>query len=295
MESYKCKKLSLPLLGIGTWSGLWGRRERPVLNATAFGQSIKLLQTAVALNLNHIDTAEMYGNGYAEEVIGLATAHINRQRLFVTSKVKGNRLTRRDVISAAKESLSRLKMDYLDLYLVHWFESKDALAEIIAALDDLVDQGLVAHIGVSNFSVPQIMVAQKLTRHEIAANQIEYNLLRMNFGKTPHIHSDMLPFCEENHVLVIAYNPLAGGILAKSESLPILPILATKYNRTCAQISIRWIVQHKNLVTIPSTSRLDHLLEIREVLDFELEPSDHELLTQQALHAEADRFHKTRQ
>lgn len=289
----KNSKLILPLLGFGTWSGIWGRKDRPTFNPSAIDQGVTLIQSAIKFGLKNIDTAEMYGNGYAEELIGCAVSQIDRRLVFLTSKVNGNRLTRQDVISAAKSSLYRLKMDYINLYLVHWFESNDVLVEIISALDDLVEQGLVANIGVSNFDVNQLIEAQKLSRHAIAANQVEYNLLNLNYGKTKYIHSQMLPFCNENKISVIAYNPLAGGKLATAESFPLLSHLSKKYGCSCAQIAIRWLIQHDNLSTICGTSRTDHLLEISKVLDFEMEEEDHVMLTREALHAEYNSFYKS--
>lgn len=279
----KCKtsvSMTLPSLGIGTWSGLWGRFDRPVSSPGSATTCIRIIRQAIQNGIMHIDTAEMYGKGYAEALIGEAIAGMDRQSIFLTSKVRGDRSTREAVIAAANNSLGRLKTDYLDLYLIHWYESEESLVETLSALDYLVEHGLVKNIGVSNFNIVQMKAAQQISRYKIVANQVEYNLLRRNNGKTPNVQSELISYCRQNDIFVIAYNPLAGGVLSNMQAHPLLRELSAKYRKTSAQISLRWLVEQENVVAIPGTTNQDHLMEIGDVLRFELEPIDHERLTE---------------
>src|SRR5262249_10226198 len=150
----------------------------------------------------HVDTAEMYGSGGAEEVVAAAIRGRRRADLFLTSKVLPQNASRRGIAHAAEKSLRRLATDYLDLYLLHW-PSRYQIEETMAGLEDLVARGLVRYIGVSNFDVEELRDAMRaLARERVACNQVLYNL--GNRG----IERELIPLCEKEGIAVVGYTPL---------------------------------------------------------------------------------------
>lgn len=262
--------VQIPALGLGTW-GMGGKEEK---DTTYDKENVLAIKTAIKLGITHIDTAEFYGNGHAEELVGEAIKEFNRKDLFITTKVKGENLSYEDVISAAKRSLKRLGTNYIDLYLIHWPNPDIPLKETMKAMDYLVKEKLVRFIGVSNFSVEEMKEAQKHSENKIVANQIEYNLLVRDKGLfSEDMESEILPYCQEKDILFIAWRPLALGQLAKP-GLPLLDDLARKYNKTQAQIAINWLVSKKNVITIPKATGIEHLKENLGSIGWKLEQKD---------------------
>jgi len=250
--------VNLPVLGLGTWD--MGGQLMP--DTTRDQAEVQAIKTAIMLGMTHIDTAEMYGRGHSEELVGEAIADFKRENLFITTKVSPEHLRYDDVIAAATASLRRLKTDNIDLYLIHVPNPTIPIQETMKAFDFLCKEGVVRFVGVSNFTVDQIKEAQKYTQNKIVANQIEYNLLTRNRGGeyTSGMESTIIPYCQENDIVVIAYKPLARGMLARP-GFKILDELAEKYNKTPAQIAINWLISKQGIITIPKATNIAHLKE----------------------------------
>jgi diketogulonate reductase-like aldo/keto reductase len=262
--------LTIPSVGFGTWDiggGMTADRTRDE-------EAISVIGAAIKLGVTHIDTAELYGDGHAEELVGEAIRELDRKALFVTTKVKWSNLHYKDVMEAAKRSLKRLRTDYVDLYLIHTPNESVPIQETMRAMDDLADAKMTRFIGVSNFSVEQMEKAQRASRHKIVANQIEYNLLTRNSGMhTTDMETSIIPYCQKEGVAVIAYRPLAKGELARP-GFALLDEFAQKYGKTQAQIAINWLISKPNIVTIPKTMRIERVKENLGAIGWKLSAED---------------------
>lgn len=262
--------ITIPVIGLGTWT-IGGGNEA---DTTYDKEDISAMRTAIKFGITHIDTAEAYAQGHTEELVGRAIGGFDRKSLFITSKVSPEHLSYDDLLASAKGSLQRLNTDYIDLYLIHAPNSDIPIQETMKAMDSLVEQKLIRCMGVSNFSVEQIKEAQKYTKNKIVANQIEYNLLVRNEGRvTNDMESKIIPYCQENNILIIAWRPLAKGELAKP-GLRILDELVKKYNRTQSQIAINWLISKKGIVTITKSTKLEHLKENLGAIGWKLKQED---------------------
>jgi len=175
--------------------------------------------------------------------------------------VKWVNLRYKDVIAAAKRSLKRLRIRFVDLYLIHTPNSAIPIEETMRAMDYLVDNGLTRFIGVSNFSVKQIQEAQQNSKNKIVANQMEYNLLVRNEGMhTQDMQSKIIPYCQKNRIIVISYRPLAKGELAKP-GIELLDELAEKYGKTQAQMALNWLISKPSIIAIPKAAKIEHVKE----------------------------------
>lgn len=263
----------VPVLGLGT-SQMGGKTK---MGTTHDAECINAIKKAVEMGYTHIDTAEVYANGHTEELVSEAIKGIDRKKLFITTKVWKENLKYDDVIKAAKNSLKRLQMDYVDLYLVHAPNESIPIQETMKAMDYLVEQGITKFIGVSNFSVEQLKEAQKHTKNKIVANQIEYNLMTRENGQwTDKMESEIIPYCNENGILVIAWRPVLLGNVPTDKDL--LNELAKKYNKTIYQIAINWIISKNNIVTIVKSTNVDHLKEDIEAVNWKIDKEDIERL-----------------
>ncbi len=260
--------LRIPALGLGTWA-IGGEFNARLATEK---QDIALVKSALDVGYSHIDTASIYGAGQTEKIIGEATWDFPREKLFLTTKVWKTDLRYKDVLSSLNSSLGRLRTSYVDLLLVHWPNPSIPLKETMEAMELLYDEGKARAIGVSNFSVSDIMEAQKFLKNAtIAVNQIEYNLLKRD------AEEELLPFCEKNNILTIAYRPLAKGMLSALNH-PLLLELCSKYKKTKPQIALRWVISNKNIAAIAKAGSLAHLKENLDVFDFELSAKDKKAL-----------------
>ena len=263
----------LPAVGIGTWDmgrakGAWQLvREKP--DHSNDEECTAAIKEAVKLGMWHIDTAEMYSSGHAEEIVGAAIKEMPRDKVFVTTKVLPDHLKHDSLIAAANESLKRMQLEYADLYLIHWLNSTSQIKEAIGAIDELVAAGKVNHVGVSNFSLSQLKLAQSCTKNKILTNQVEYNLLERSCEK------EMLPYCQDNDVILTAYSPLAQGKLLKNKTLAAV---AAKHNKTIAQAALNWLVSQKNVITIPKAATIEHVRENAGAVGWKLDKANMELL-----------------
>jgi len=266
MEYKVFGEMKIPILGLGTWR--MGGKFEPDLSQKH--SSIKAIQKAIDLGITHIDTSEIYGKGFTEELIGKAIEPYKRSDLFLTSKVWSTHLNYSGVIQAFKSTLKRLKADYLDIYLIHRPSIDMDLRGTMKALEYLNEIRLARAIGVSNFTVQQIVEAEKyLTKSKIFAVQNEYNLFKREQA--------ILDFCKQKKIIFIAYRPLMKGHLTKQE-IPILSKLAKKYDKTNAQIALNWLVSKEQIVAIPKAIRKKHLEEIAKSVGWRMSTEDYKSL-----------------
>lgn len=252
-------------LGLGTW-GYGGFFESDHSRDNFF---IDLIRLAVDLGITFIDTAEAYGDGHCEEIVGRAVRGI-RNRIFIATKVSPEHLACMDIIKAAEKSLVRLGVDWIDIYQIHWPNPLIPIDETIEAMNRLVDQGKIRYIGVSNFSPAKLVLASDLASSAVVSVQTEYNL----FDRSAE--SNLLPLCMERGIALIAYSPLdQGKSLSTHKEYDLLLDIAAEHGRTVSQIILNWIVSHGPVIPIPRTMKPEHLRMNAEALDFEL--SDDEI------------------
>jgi diketogulonate reductase-like aldo/keto reductase len=246
----------VPVLGLGTWH----MGERPQRRQ----DEIDAIRCALDNGMRLIDTAEMYGNGAAEEVIGEALGG-RRADAFIVSKVLPHHATQRGTVAACEESLRRLGTDYLDLYLLHW-PGAVPLDETLDGFDALLRAGKIRHWGVSNFDVADMEELLALAGGQaVAANQVLYNLTRRG------IEFDLMPWCRQRRLPVMAYSPLEQGRLLRD---PELLRLAAEHSATPAQIALRWVLRHDATIALPKAGTPGHVSQLRGALDIALSPED---------------------
>lgn len=273
--------IKIPVIGLGTWT-IGGGDEA---DTTYDKENISAIKTAIKLGITHIDNAEAYAQGHSEELVGRAIVGGDRKSLFITSKVSPEHLSYDNLLASAKGSLQRLNTDYIDLYLIHAPNPDIPIQETMKAMDFLVEQKLVRCIGVSNFSVDQIKEAQKYTKNKIVANQIEYNLLVRDKGRvTENMESEIIPYCQENNIFIIAWRPLAKGKLAKP-GFKILDELADKYHKTQAQIAINWLISKKGIVVISKSTKVEHLEKNLGAIGWKLRQEDTDRLNNEFINS----------
>ena len=257
---------SMPVLGQGTWR-LGGVSERDPENDDA--RDVAVIRRALDAGLTHIDTAEMYAGGHAEELVGEAIRGVERSRLFLSGKVWKSHLGGDGPLRAAEASLRRLGVDAFDLYLVHQVNPEISLKETIRAMNRLQREGLARNIGVSNFSLDRLKQAQALSEVPIVANQLHYNLQVREIEL-----SGLLDFCQETGVMVIAWRPLRGVDC----SVPLLTELAARYGHTPRQLALNWLISQPGVVTIVKASDPLHLAENVGAVDWRMAEEDVERL-----------------
>jgi diketogulonate reductase-like aldo/keto reductase len=251
----------VPVIGQGTWQMGEGGG-----NAT----EIAALRAGIARGLTHLDTAEMYGGGRAEELIAEAIAGIPRRDLFIVSKVLPQNASRAGVRRACEQTLRRLGIDYLDVYLLHW-RGRIPLAETLGVLEELVDEGKIRALGVSNFDVEDLEEALPLVRkHPIACNQVLYHL-----GER-HIDADLLPYCAKHHIAVVGYSPFGHGRFPSPSRAggKVLAAVADRHRATPRQIALAFLVRKAPLFTIPKASTVAHAEENAGALTLRLSADD---------------------
>lgn len=251
---------AVPVLGQGTWR----MAEDPRLRA----REIAALRSGLDLGLTLIDTAEMYADGAAEELVGEAIAG-RRKEVFLVSKVLPNHATRSGTIAACERSLRRLATDRLDLYLLHWRETVP-LEETLAGFDSLVHSGKIRYWGVSNFDLSDMEELIEVPGGEaVQTNQVLYNLTRRG------IEYDLLPWCRERGSPIMAYSPIKQGRLLNHSALQLF---AEQHSATPAQIAVAWVLRHQGVITIPRASKPEHVQQNRAALDIHLTENHLDLL-----------------
>jgi diketogulonate reductase-like aldo/keto reductase len=247
---------AVPILGQGTWRMGEDPRKRK--------QELAALQLGLDLEMSLIDTAEMYGEGRAEELIAEAISG-RRDEVFLVSKFYPQNATRKRMIAACERSLKRLQTDCIDLYLLHW-RGTVPLHETLAGFDELLRAGKIRHWGVSNFDLDDIEELVSLPMGStLATDQVLYNLSRRG------IEWNLLPWCRERTVPIMAYAPVEEGRLLNNVSLKSI---ASRYDATPAQIALAWLLRQEGIIAIPKASRPEHVRENRQALQVRLADED---------------------
>lgn len=255
----------MPIYGLGTFM-MGGRRERDFSNNDE--ADIQGIRNALDAGVTHIDTAEKYGDGYTEVLVGKAIEGYDRSKIFLVSKVQSKNMTYEGILNSCKESLVRLKTNYLDLYLLHSYNPEVSLQDCIRALDTLVADGLIRNIGVCNFTKEHLAEAQSYTKNKIVCNQVHYNLIIREVESL-----GLLNYCQQNDVFLVAYRPIERGDLL--QNIPdVIKEMVVKYKATPAQIALNWLVSQPYVIALSKTRSMDHLNENLGVLNWVMENSD---------------------
>jgi len=247
---------AIPVLGQGTWGMAEDARRRAL--------ELEALRVGLDLGMTLIDTAEMYGDGAAEELVAEAIAG-RRDQVFLVSKVLPEHATRRGTAAACEQSLRRLGTDRLDLYLLHW-RGTPPLEATLDAFAALVRAGKIRHWGVSNFDVADLTELTSLAGGaDVATNQVLYNLTRRG------IEYDLLPWCRGRHLPVMAYSPIEQGRMLRHRALRTV---AGRHSATPAQVALAWLLRQDGLIAIPKTGTPPHVRENRAAHDLRLTTQD---------------------
>jgi diketogulonate reductase-like aldo/keto reductase len=232
---------TVPVIGQGTW-----QMKKSAVDA---------LRAGLELGMTHIDTAEMYTG--AEEIVAEAIKG-RRNEIFLVSKVLPSNASYRGTIRACDASLKRLKTDYLDVYLIHWWSGGNPIAESMRAMEDLIAAGKIRHIGVSNFDVAEVKQAQQaLTRQRIACNQVMYHL------RSRGIENQLLPYCESQDIVVVGYSPFGQGDFPEPNSKQgkVLATIAERHGKTPRQVALNFLTRRESLFAIPKAGSVNHVSE----------------------------------
>lgn len=242
--------LILPKIGFGT-----ARIGGYLSNGSKNGYFLSVLSSALEIGYTHFDTAEFYGFGRSETLIGqaLRKTGTNRENVFITSKVWPTNLGYKNVLRACENSLRRLGTEYLDLYLIHWPNPFVPLRESFRALNQLTREGKVKHIGVSNFNARLLQQAQALCETKIVTNQIPYSITKRTCVK-----NGLMEYCRQNNIVVTAYTPVDHGHLATN---PTLQSIAEAHHATPYQIALAWLIMQAHVIAIPMSFNPKHQKE----------------------------------
>jgi diketogulonate reductase-like aldo/keto reductase len=254
---------AVALIGQGTWNF--------PTRGVAVEAAKDALRAGIALGMTHIDTAEMYGDGRSEEIVGEAIRALPRERLFLVSKVLPSNASYAGTLRACEASLRRLGTEYLDCYLLHW-RGHIPLAETMRALEQLVDEGKIRALGVSNFDVEDLVDARSvLIKHRIVCNQIFHALHERG------IERRLLPYCRENEIAVVGYSPLGSGHFPSERSARgrVLEDLALRRGVTRQQIALAFLTRSEGTFVIPKAMDITHVRENAQAGDIVL--SDEEI------------------
>ena len=247
MQAVEAKGFKIPIVGLGTWA-LRGR------------DCARLTEQAIRIGYRHIDTAQMYDN--EREVGEGVRASGLRPEVMVTTKVQPTLLAPHDLERSVKESLARLRLDVVDLLLIHWPSPSVPLAETLGAMAKMKREGYTRQIGVSNFTVALLEQANKISSEPLVCNQIECH---------PFLNQDkVIGACRSDGMAVVAYSPIARGGAWDNK---VLDKIGKAHGKTAAQVCLRWLVQ-QGIVVIPRTSRVERLKENFALFDFELSDAE---------------------
>jgi diketogulonate reductase-like aldo/keto reductase len=253
----------IPVIGMGTWEIGGVQNERRALE-------IQALRKGIELGMTLIDTAEMYGYGNAEKLVGQAIQGM-RDEIFIVTKVSPQHFGYEDVLSSCEGSIRRLGVEHVDLYLLHWPSHQVPIEETMKAMEELVARGKIRYIGVSNFSVAQTLKAREaLPRSEIVCNEVRYSLTHRA------VESELLPFCEKEKLTVIAYQPLDRGKIS-SGKIPLS--LLDKYGMTPAQLMLNWVTYKDAVVAIPKAAKLEHVEKNAAAVSTKISGDDYRTLS----------------
>ena len=249
---------AVPVIGQGTW-----QMKKSGLEA---------LNTGLDLGMTHIDTAEMYTG--SEELIAEAIRG-RRPEIFLVSKVLPSNASYKGTLRACDATLKRLKTDYLDVYLLHWWSGAHPIAETMRAMEELATAGKIRHLGVSNLDVDQLKQAQNaLSREKIVCNQVMYHL------RSRGIENRLLPYCETQTIAVVGYAPFGQGNFPEPDSQQgkALAAIAERHGKTPRQVALNFLTRKPGLFTIPKAGKVDHVRENAGAIGWELSEEDLRLI-----------------
>jgi len=248
-KAFAATGVKIAEIGQGTWDIPESGNRRD--------EAVRTLRRGVELGMTHIDTAEMYGAGRVEEIVGDAIAGIPRDRLFLTSKVLPGNASYEGTIAACERSLTRMKIDYLDLYLLHW-PGNHPLEQTMLALERLVHDGKTRFIGVSNFDIDELQEAQSYLRDvKMSCDQVLYNLGERG------VEARILPYCREQHIAIVGYTPFGRSHFARARKREdaLLERIAEKHGKTVRQVILNFLTRDPSLFAIPKASTVEHVEE----------------------------------
>jgi len=247
MQTVVAKGFTIPIIGLGTWA-LRGR------------DCARLTEQAIRIGYRHIDTAQMYEN--EKEVGEGVRASGLRAEVMVTTKVQPTMLAPHDLERSVKESLAKLRLDAIDLLLIHWPNPRVPLAETFGAMAKMKKAGYVKALGVSNFTVALLEEAGKASAEPLVCNQIEYH---------PFLNQDkVIAACRKAGMATVAYSPIARG---GAKGNDVLEKIGKAHGKSASQVSLRWLIQ-QGVVVIPRTSKVERLQENFDVFDFKLSDAE---------------------
>lgn len=255
MKHVLVNKEQVPALGLGTWQ-LKGR------------DCSEAVRKALNLGYRHIDTAQIYEN---EEKVGkgIEESNVDREDIFLTTKLWKDGLEPENVRNSMEKSLERLGTDYVDLVLIHWPFPELDLESALREMDKLVEDRKAKNIGISNFNTSQIERAQELSDNHLMTNQVEYH---------PFLdQSEVLEKCREEGMMLTAYSPLGRGQVVGNE---VLKDIGRDYEKTEAQVALRWLLQQEKVSAIPKSSSFKHIKENFEIFDFKLTENEMNRISQ---------------
>jgi diketogulonate reductase-like aldo/keto reductase len=259
----------IPVFGLGTWR-MGGEMEYNPQNDDE--ADIQAIKNAIDKGITHIDTAQNYAEGHAEQFVGQAIKGYDRSKLFIVTKLHKGNLAYNDVLSTFSDSLKRLETNYVDLLLIHAPNLEIPLKDTISAMDKLVKDKLVRYIGVSNFALPRLKEAQQLSKNPIVTNQVHYNFIYREPERT-----GLLEYCQQNDIILTAWRPVQKGILTQ-KGVPVVEEMCQKYQKNPAQIAINWLVSQLNVVTLSKMGKPEHLAENLKAIDWKMDEADIERL-----------------
>jgi len=254
--------VQVPVIGQGTWN-MGEAKARAE-------EEIRSLRLGIDLGMTHIDTAEMYGSGRTEDLVGRAISGI-RHKVFLTSKVLPSNASYTGTLRACEQSLKRLGTDYLDLYLLHWWSESHPIGETMRAMEELVRAGKVRFIGVSNLEIHEMRLAEDaLANQEIACNQVCYHL------QARGIEFSLVPHCASRRIAVVGYSPFGSGKFPSegSREWQALAEIGRRHGRTPRQVALNFLTRREGFFSIPKAANVDHLRENADAVGWNLSNED---------------------
>jgi diketogulonate reductase-like aldo/keto reductase len=260
MKFETISSVTLPKIGFGTWR--IGGDSSPDLSLDSV--SLTALHSAIETGYTHFDTAEYYAAGHSEELVGRAVRETNTKRedVFITTKVSPEHLNYNDVLRSCENSLRHLKMDYIDLYLIHWPSIGMKLDDAFRGLNKLVRDGKVKHLGVSNFKLKLLKQSQELSETPIVTNQVPYSLPNHTY-----VENGVLEYCQQNDILITAYTPVKFRSVRVNKTLGEI---AKVHSATPFQIALAWLVMQPRVIAIPMSFNPQHIKENFDAAEIQL-------------------------
>ena len=258
MEHVTVQDAQVPAIGLGTWQ---------LIEEECY----ETVSTALELGYRHVDTAQLYEN---ESEVGRAIADsaVDRDDVWVTTKIKPGNARTDDVIESTRESLDRLDTEYVDLLLLHWPNPLVSFRDTARGMAELRDGGLIRHAGVSNFRRWRLRRAREKSPIPILANQVRFHPF--------YTHEALRECCEGTETMLTAYSPLAHGGLLDD---PVLSEIGERYDKTPVQVALRWAIDFETVAAIPKSTSKDHLVQNIDIFDFELTDAERDRITRPSM------------